>query len=143
MNKPLAQRIKEKANLQQVAILALMLVPDSIAIALSAITAYMTRFTANKNFIASSVATAQFEYRAILFWVVAAWILSLILTGTYRFNHATLVVFNLRMIIKRSFTFFFVLGFLSFILKASFSRSVYLVLLESYLGSASSEYHWG
>ena len=102
MKKPLAQRIKERANPQQVVILALMLIPDSFAIALSAITAYMTRFTANKNFIASSVATAQFEYRAILFWVVAAWILSLILTGTYRFNHATLVVFNLRMIIKQS-----------------------------------------
>ena len=31
----------------------------------------------------------------------------------------------------RSFTFFFVLGFLSFILKASFSRSVFLVMLGS------------
>jgi exopolysaccharide biosynthesis polyprenyl glycosylphosphotransferase len=35
------------------------------------------------------------------------------------------------MIIKRSFTFFFFLGFLSFILKASFSRSLFLVMLGS------------
>jgi exopolysaccharide biosynthesis polyprenyl glycosylphosphotransferase len=35
------------------------------------------------------------------------------------------------MIIKRSFAFFFFLGFLSFILKASFSRSVFLVMLAS------------
>ena len=106
------QKVKERANRQQVVILALMLIPDAFAISLSAVTAYLTRFTGARNFIASSVATAQFEYRGILFWVVVAWILALILTGTYRFNHATLVVFNLRMIIKRSFAFFFFLGFL-------------------------------
>ncbi|CAN2212825.1 putative UDP-glucose lipid carrier transferase [Candidatus Nanopelagicaceae bacterium] len=131
MKKSMMQRVKDRANRQQVVILALMLIPDALAIALSAVTAYMTRFTGDKNFIASSVATAQFEYRGILFWVVLAWIFSLILTGTYRFNHATLVVFNLRMIIKRSFAFFFILGFLSFILRASFSRSVFLVMLGS------------
>ncbi len=131
MKKPLAQRIKEKANLQQVVILALMLVPDSIAIALSAITAYNFRFPDSSTLIDGKPAIAQFEYRGILTVVVAAWILTLVATGTYRFNHATLVVFNLRMIIKRSFTFFFVLGFLSFILKASFSRSVFLVMLGS------------
>jgi len=124
-------RVKDRANRQQVVILALMLIPDAIAIALSAVTAYMTRFTGDENFIASSLPTAQFEYRGILFWVVVAWISTLILTGTYRFNHATLVVFNLRMIIKRSFAFFFFIGFLSFILKASFSRSVFLVMLGS------------
>jgi exopolysaccharide biosynthesis polyprenyl glycosylphosphotransferase len=131
MKKSMMQRVKNRANRQQVVILALMLIPDAFAIALSAVTAYMTRFTGDRNFIASSVATAQFEYRGILFWVVLAWIFSLILTGTYRFNHATLVVFNLRMIIKRSFAFFFILGFLSFILRASFSRSVFLVMLGS------------
>jgi exopolysaccharide biosynthesis polyprenyl glycosylphosphotransferase len=131
MKKSLMQKVKERANRQQVVILALMLIPDVFAIALSAVTAYMTRFTDDRNFIASSVAAAQFEYRGILFWVVVTWIFSLILTGTYRFNHATLVVFNLRMIIKRSFTYFFILGFLSFILKASFSRSVFLVMLGS------------
>ena len=76
-------------------------------------------------------AIAQFEYRGILATVVAAWIITLVSSGTYRFNHATLVVFNLRLIIKRSFTFFFLLGFLSFILKASFSRTVFLVMLAS------------
>ncbi|NBP66351.1 MAG: hypothetical protein EBU66_17110, partial [Bacteroidetes bacterium] len=131
MKKPLAQRIREKANLQQVVILALMLVPDSIAIALSAITAYNFRFPDSSMLLDGKPAIAQFEYRGILAVVVAAWILTLVATGTYRFNHATLVVFNLRMIIKRSFTFFFVLGFLSFILKASFSRSVFLVMLAS------------
>ena len=131
MKKPLILRIKERANTQQVVILALMLIPDSIAIALSAVTAYAWRFPDATTLIDGKPAIAQFEYRGILAFLVISWILVLIATGTYRFNHATLVIFNLRMIIKRSFTFFFFLGFLSFILKASFSRSVFLVMLGS------------
>ena len=131
MKKPLVLRIKERANTQQFVILALMLIPDSIAIALSAATAYAWRFPDSTTLVDGKPAIAQFEYRGILAFLVTSWILVLIATGTYRFNHATLVIFNLRMIIKRSFTFFFFLGFLSFILKASFSRSVFLVMLGS------------
>ena len=131
MKKSLMQKVKERANRQQVVILALMLIPDAFAIALSAVTAYNFRFPDAADLVDGKPAIAQFEYRGILVVLVCAWVLSLVATGTYRFNHATLVVFNLRMIIKRSFTYFFILGFLSFILKASFSRSVFLVMLAS------------
>ena len=131
MKKSMAQRVKERANRQQVVILALMLIPDAFAIALSAVTAYNFRFPDAADLVDGKPAIAQFEYRGILVVLVCAWILSLVATGTYRFNHATLVVFKLRLIIKRSFTYFFILGFLSFILKASFSRSVFLVMLAS------------
>ena len=131
MKKPLIQRLKERANPQQVVILALMLIPDSLAIAASAFTAYTFRFPDARTAVDGSPAIAQFEYRGILVVLIVTWIMVLIATGSYRFNHATLVVFNLRMIIKRSFTYFFFLGFLSFILKASFSRSVFLVMLSS------------
>jgi exopolysaccharide biosynthesis polyprenyl glycosylphosphotransferase len=131
MKKSLIHRVKDRANRQQVVILALMLIPDAIAIALSAVTAYNFRFPDAEALIDGKPAIAQFEYRGILVVLVCAWILVLVATGTYRFNHATLVVFNLRLIIKRSVTYFFALGFLSFILKASFSRSVFLVMLGS------------
>ncbi len=131
MKKSLLIRVKERANRQQVVILALMLIPDAIAIALSAVTAYNFRFPDADALVDGKPAIAQFEYRGILVVLVCAWILMLIATGTYRFNHATLVVFNLRLIIKRSVTYFFALGFLSFILKASFSRTVFLVMLGS------------
>lgn len=131
MKKPLIQRLKERANPQQVVILALMLIPDSLAIAASAFTAYTFRFPDARTAVDGSPAIAQFEYRGILVVLVVIWIMVLIAAGSYRFNHATLVVFNLRMIIKRSFTYFFFLGFLSFILKASFSRSIFLVMLGS------------
>ena len=131
MKKSIMQRVKERANPKQVVILALMLIPDTFAIALSAVTAYNFRFPDTAAPVDGKPAIAQFQYKGILVVLVCAWILSLVATGTYRFNHATLVVFNLRMIIKRSFTYFFILGFLSFILRASFSRSVFLVMLSS------------
>lgn len=131
MKKSLKNKFKERANPQQVVILALMLIPDSIAIGLSAVTAYSFRFPDEATRIDGRAEIAQFEYRGILTLIVASWVAALVTAGTYRFNHATLVVFNLRMIIKRSFAFFFFLGFLSFILKASFSRSVFLVMLGS------------
>ena len=131
MKKSLSQKIRERANPQQVVILALMLIPDTFAIALSAVTAYNFRFPDTTNLVDGKPAIAQFEYRGVLALLVAVWVAVLITTGTYRFNHATLVIFNLRMIIKRSFAFFFFLGFLSFILKASFSRSVFLMMLGS------------
>ena len=131
MKKPLLQKLRERANPQQIVILALMLIPDTFAIALSAITAYNLRFPESSTLVDGKPVIAQFEYRGILAIVVLAWIATLVTSGNYRFKHATLVVFNLRMIIKRSFTFFFLLGFLSFILKASFSRTVFLVMLAS------------
>ena len=107
MKKTFLERVREKANPQQVAILALMLIPDTLAVALSAITAYNFRFPDARDSAEANPAIAQFEYRGVLFFLVMSWIAVLIATGTYRFNHATLVVFNLRMLIKRSFTFFF------------------------------------
>ena len=131
MNISLVQRIPRRAISQQLLIFTLLFIPDSMAMALSAITAYNLRFPESSSLVDGKPAIAQFEYRGILAIVVLAWIATLVTSGTYRFNHATLVVFNLRMIIKRSFTFFFLLGFLSFILKASFSRTVFLVMLAS------------
>ena len=131
MKKTLVWHIKEKTSLQQLVILVLMLIPDSVVIILSAITAYKSRLQSNNNFLIPGGSGGQVDYNIILAGVVCTWILTLILTGTYKFNHATLVVFNLRMVIKRSFAYFFVLGFLSFLLKASLSRSVFLVMLVS------------
>jgi len=129
-DKGIIARLREVMTPQQSAIIALMLIPDTIAISLSAFTAFLVRF-AEDGEVQGKPAIANFDYKLILSGLVIGWILVLIVSGVYRFNHATLVVFNLRQIIKRSFAFFFFLGFLSFILKASFSRSVFMVMLSS------------
>ena len=72
MKKPLIQRVKENANPQQVVILALMLIPDALAIAFSAITAYNFRFPDAQALADGAPAIAQFEYRGILTFIVIA-----------------------------------------------------------------------
>ena len=113
MNKSLWQQAKERTNKQQITILALMLIPDGVAIALSTITAYNFRFPDSRTSTAPSI--AEIDYKLILFLVALAWISILLVTGTYKFNHATLVGLNLRIVAKRTLTFFFFLGFISFI----------------------------
>ena len=113
MKKSLLQQAKERTNKQQVTILALMMIPDSIAISLSTITAYNFRFPDSRASTAPSI--AEIDYKFILFLVVLTWIFILLITGTYKFNHATLVGLNLRLVAKRTLTFFFFLGFISFI----------------------------
>ena len=131
MEKRWQERAKSALNAYQISIIALMLVPDSIAIGLAAIVAYANRFPDTPSAVLATLTINQFEYKNILVGIVIAWIAVLVFSGTYKFSHATLVVFNLRLLLKRSFTFFFFLGFLSFILKASFSRGVFLLMLGS------------
>jgi hypothetical protein len=104
---------------------------DLLAVSLSVVTAFQFRFPQNISDTDSKPAIAQFDYRGILLLVVLSWLFLFILTGIYRFKHANLFVLNLQLVIKRSVYFFFFLGFISFILKASFSRIVFGVMLVS------------
>ena len=61
----------QRANKQQVTILALMMIPDSFAIVLSAITAYNFRFPDARTGTAPSI--AEFDYKFILFSVALIW----------------------------------------------------------------------
>ena len=124
----LSKQLKENNKLSVVAVLIL---SDFICICLSAITAFQFRFPQNSPDTDSKPAIAQFDYRGILLLIVFSWLFLFILTGIYRFKHANLFVLNLQLVIKRSVYFFFFLGFISFILKASFSRIVFGVMLVS------------
>ena len=124
----LSKQLKENNKLSVVAVLIL---ADFICIFLSAITAFQFRFPQNSLDTDSKPAIAQFDYRGILLLIVFSWLFLFILTGIYRFKHANLFVLNLQLVIKRSVYFFFFLGFISFILKASFSRIVFGVMLVS------------
>jgi len=124
----LSKQLKENNKLSVVAVLIL---SDFICICLSAITAFQFRFPQNSLDTDSKPSIAQFDYRGILLLISFSWLFLFLLTGIYRFKHANLFVLNLQLVIKRSVYFFFFLGFISFILKASFSRIVFGVMLVS------------
>jgi exopolysaccharide biosynthesis polyprenyl glycosylphosphotransferase len=109
----------------------MILIPDVMAIFLSAITAYYLRFPNEVGLERETPSIAFLEYRLILLIVALFWVLTFVLTGNYKISHGTLVTLNLRAIVKKSIIFFFCLGFISFILKAEFSRSIFLIMLFS------------
>ena len=127
----LSVKFFEGSNSRKRTIVLGLLITDIFAISLSAATAYIVRFSETSNIQGALPSIAQFDYRGILFLVAISWILILTLTGTYNLTHADLMVLNLRLIMRRSVVFFLLLGFISFILRASFSRIVFLTFLMS------------
>ena len=121
-------RLKDNNKL---AVASILILSDFICITLSAITAFQFRFPDTNLQTDSKPAIAQFDYRGILFVIILSWLFIFIVSGIYRFKHANLFVLNLQLVIKRSIYFFFFLGFISFILKASFSRIVFAIMLGS------------
>ena len=118
-------------NNNKLAVASILILSDFICITLSAITAFQFRFPDRSLEIDSRPAIAQFDYRGILIVIILGWLFIFIISGIYRFKHANLFVLNLQLVIKRSIYFFFFLGFISFILKASFSRIVFAIMLVS------------
>jgi len=121
-------RLKDNNKL---AVASILILSDFICITLSAITAFQFRFPDKNLERDSRPAIAQFDYRGILLVIILSWLFIFIVSGIYRFKHANLFVLNLQLVIKRSIYFFFFLGFISFILKASFSRIVFAIMLGS------------
>jgi exopolysaccharide biosynthesis polyprenyl glycosylphosphotransferase len=121
-------RLKDNSKL---AIAGILIISDFISITFSAITAFQFRFPDKNLEVDSKPTIAQFDYRGILLAIILSWLFMFIVSGIYRFKHANLFVLNLQLVIKRSIYFFFFLGFISFIFKASFSRIVFAIMLAS------------
>ena len=131
MQKFMADLIRYLKQDNKFLIVSVLVFSDLIAASISAITAFQFRFPQNTVDSGSNPAIAQFDYRVILVSIIFSWLLLFLLTGIYNFEHANLFVLNLQLVIKQSVYFFFFLGFISFILKASFSRIVFAVMLVS------------
>ena len=131
MHKLRADLTKYLGQDNKLLIITVLVFSDLLATLLSAITAFQFRFPQNSLETAFKPAIAQFDYRGILLLIVFSWLFLFLLTGVYRFKHANLFVLNLQLVIKRTVYFFFFLGFISFILKVSFSRIVFGVMLVS------------
>jgi len=104
---------------------------DFIAIFWASIFVYNFRFRSSFFETEPEPSIATFDYQLILGVVVLGWLIAFGVSGIYSLNHDTLFILNLQSLIKRSILYFFSLGFLSFVLRASFSRTVFITLLLS------------
>ena len=108
--------------------IALILV-DALALSIASVIAYNFRFRSSLFESEDQPSIATIDYELILGFVIMGWLLTFSLSGIYRLNHDSLFILNLQSIIKQSLFYFFSLGFLSFVLRASFSRAVFITLL--------------
>jgi hypothetical protein len=106
-----------------------LLAADAIALILAAVIAYNFRFRSSFFETEGQPSIATINYELILGIIVLIWLVTFGLGGIYSLNHNNLFILNLQSLIKRSLLYFFSLGFLSFVTRASFSRTVFLVLL--------------
>jgi len=108
-----------------------LIVVDALALLSAAVIAYNFRFRSSLFESEGQPSIAAFDYEIILAFVVLGWLLTFGLSGIYSLNHDSLFILNLQSLIKRSIVYFFSLGFLSFVTRASFSRTVFITLLLS------------
>ena len=121
----------QKKRSQKVTISVAMILVDSMALLSAAVIAYNFRFRSSLFESAGQPSIAAFDYEIILSFVVLGWLLTFGLSGIYSLNHDSLFTLNLQSLIKRSIVYFFSLGFLSFVTRASFSRTVFITLFLS------------
>jgi FlaA1/EpsC-like NDP-sugar epimerase len=121
----------QKLRSQKVTISLALVLVDALALLSAAVIAYSFRFRSSLFESEGQPTIAAFDYKIILGLVVLGWILSFGISGIYSLNHDSLFILNLQYLIKRSIVYFFSLGFLSFVTRASFSRTVFIALLLS------------
>jgi len=121
----------QKLRSHKVTISVVLVVVDTCALLSAAVIAYNFRFRSSLFELEGQPSIASFDYDIILGFVVLGWLLTFGLSGIYSLNHDSLFILNLQSLIKRSIVYFFSLGFLSFVTRASFSRTVFITLLLS------------
>jgi exopolysaccharide biosynthesis polyprenyl glycosylphosphotransferase len=99
---------------------------DAFALGIAATIAYAFRFKSSlfESTLQPSIATI--DYQVILFFITLGWLFTFAISGIYRLEHDNLFTLNLQSLLKRSFSYFFALGFVSFLTRASFSRTVFI-----------------
>ncbi len=107
-------------------ILVLIAFPDSSAVLIAALVAYATRFGLDEVKSNEIDLFFNINYLTAFILLSVGWVIALALAGIYRNQNSTLTVLNLPLILRPSIFYFLLIGFTSFISKASFSRVAFL-----------------
>jgi exopolysaccharide biosynthesis polyprenyl glycosylphosphotransferase len=122
-------RILQKIEIAKLRIGIVLIATDAFALICAAVTAYNLRFRSSFFETESQPSIAAIGYDFILSLIVLGWLGNFALSGIYSLSYNSLFILNLPNIVKRSLIYFFSLGFLSFVTRASFSRTVFVALL--------------
>jgi len=119
----------QKLRSHKVTISATLIVVDALALLSAAIIVYNFRFRSPFFEFEGQPSIAAFDYKIIIGVVVLGWLVTFCVSGIYSLKHDNLFILNLQSLIKWTILYFFSVGFLSFVTRASFSRTVFITLL--------------
>jgi exopolysaccharide biosynthesis polyprenyl glycosylphosphotransferase len=121
--------IRNYLNSSKFKISLVLVTADAIMLTLAAVVAYNFRFRSSLFENQGQPSIAAIDYELIIGGIVLGWLVIFGISGIYNSTHDNLFILNLQSLIKRSLVYFFSLGFLSFVTRASFSRTVFLSLI--------------
>lgn len=122
----------KKLNLQKtkfgvkLGIVFLLFIPDFFAIVITCIISYQLRFKGDKLSKYSDSLIPSLDYRLILVIISMGWMIALIISGIYSFKIANFARLNQYKLVRTTIFYFFLIGFSSFTLNASFSRQIFV-----------------
>lgn len=101
-------------------------IPDVIGLLLTSLISYQIRFREFEFANYQDSLFSDIDYLFVLMLISAGWLLSLFLSGNYQIQISNLAKFNQNRLIRVSLIYFFIIGFISFSLNASFSRQLFI-----------------
>ena len=107
------------------------LIPDIFSLALAALISYNLRFLDNRTGRLKIGSYEWVNYKQLLVSLVIFWILFLSSRGVYTNRHTSLFINDLKLISRPSLQLFLTIGLISYLAKAEFSRSIFLLFFLS------------
>ena len=102
-------------------------VPDCIALIFAAYISHQFRFKGATGQSIKMPGVQGFTYIEFLATLVFVWMFILLVAGAYSNRHTKLIFTNTRLIIRTSFNVFLGIGLFSYLAKAEFSRSIFII----------------
>jgi exopolysaccharide biosynthesis polyprenyl glycosylphosphotransferase len=109
------------------------LIADIITTIVCSYISLLARFQTEVSSISRKVHGISINYATLVFLIVGIWILYLSISGLYNFRNFLSLQLTFQILVKRSFSYFFALGFISFITNLAFSRQLFISILASSL----------
>ena len=124
-------RMEKVIMSRRVVVVGALILIDFLALVSASVFSYNFRFRSSFFTYEVQPSISAIDYQIVLILIVLGWMLTFGLSGIYGLSHHNLFLLNLQNLIRQTIIFFFALGFISFIFRASFSRTVFIVLLIS------------
>ncbi|CAN2214124.1 undecaprenyl-phosphate galactose phosphotransferase [Candidatus Nanopelagicaceae bacterium] len=119
-----------RGNLHLISLTSIRFFSDSITIFIAAYLSFRSTFKLSNSGQPTNSALGNIPYDQLLLYIAIGWIITLCISESYKIKHTTVFYLDPFKVVRPSVNYFLALGFLSFMTKASFSRSIFVYLIS-------------